>query len=261
MPGLVWGGVGTFALSLVAAYAFLRLRCRGIGPPFGRRARYWATFIVLCTAAVATGLGLLVLATGRVPAYVGVIVPGGLWLTKLPPQRDREMRPRTWSGVLTFPFSQLYDRMGDDMQDWCDARIRAAAPKPQWIAGAARYYWNQMSRITDQRARDDLDRWRESIEHKIGVVRLIDLDASPARLRSSLAKHPATQSSRKYHDGDVLRLAERLEVEALNELHLFLTYAYRNGYHKMLIYPYRPGAHRPEQPPLPRPAQPVSPDL
>jgi hypothetical protein len=261
MPGLVWGGVGTFALSLMAAYTFLRMRCRRTGPPFRRHARYWAAFIVVSTAAASTGVGLLFLAAGHVSALVGLILPGGLWFTRLPPRRDQEMRPRTWSGVLSLPFSRLYDRMGDDMQDWCDARIRAAAPRPQWIADASRYYWNQMSRITDQQARDRLDRWRESIEHKIDIVRLIELDASPARLRAALDKHPSTQSSRKYDDDDVFTLAERLQVEALNELHLFLTYAYRLGYYKMLCYPYRPGAHRPEQPPQTRPAQPVSPDL
>ena len=43
-----------------------------------------------------------------------------------------------------------------------------------------------MSRITDPRARDNLDRWRESIVHKINIVRLIALDAAPARLPASL---------------------------------------------------------------------------
>jgi hypothetical protein len=261
MPGLVWGGIATFVLSLVAAYSFLRMRCRRIGNPFGRHARYWALFIVLSTAAVSTAVGVLFLAASRVPAVIGVVVPGGLWLTKLPPRRDLDMQPRTWSGVLTLPFSRLYDRMGDDMQEWCDTRKRAAAPKPEWISGAVQYYWNQMSRISDQQARDQLDSWRDSIIHKIAIVRLIDLDASPARLRAALDRHPSTQHARKYNDDDLLRLAERLEVEALNELHLFLAYAYRLGYRKMLVYPYRPGAHRPEQPPQAKPAQPVSPDL
>ena len=156
MPGLVLGGIGTFILSLIVAYMFLRLRCRGIGPPFGPRARYWASFIVVSTALVSTAVGVLLLAAGRVPAFVGVAVPGGLWLTKVPPQRDRDMRPRTWTSVLTLPFSRLYDRMGDDMQAWCDTRIEAARPKPQWIADAAEYYWNQMGRVTDPRARDNL---------------------------------------------------------------------------------------------------------
>jgi hypothetical protein len=258
MPGLIWEGAGTFALSLIIAYAFLRIRCRGVGPPFRRHARYWACFIVVSAAASGTAIGLLLLATGHVSAFVGLILPGGLWLTRLPPRRDQEMRPRRWSGVLSLPFSRLYDRMGEDMQDWCDARKRAAAPEPRYIAGAARYYWNQMSRVRDERARDDLDRWRDSIEHKIGIVRLIELDASPARLRASLAEHPCTESIRAYDDEDVHHLAERLEVEALNELHLFLAYAYRLGYHKMLVYPFRPEAHR--HPPRPRPAQPVSPE-
>jgi hypothetical protein len=259
MPDLVLGAVGTFALSLILAYTFLRIRCRGIGPPFGRRARYWALFIVGGTAAVSTAIGMLIVAASSHSgaALVGVIVPVGLRLSKLPPQRDGDMRPRTMANLLTLPFSRLYDRMGDDMQDWCDARIEAARPNPRWIGDAAQYYWNQMRRVANPQDRDNLDRWRESIVHKISIVRLIDLDASPTRLRASLQLHPSTQHVRKYSDDDLLRLARRLESDALNELNLFLAYAYRLGYHKMLVYPFRAGAHRPSQA---QPAQPVSPD-
>jgi hypothetical protein len=257
------GVIVTFALSLVLAWTFLRMRCRGIGPPFGPRARYWALFIVVGTAAVSTALGVLIVAASRHSgtAYVGLLVPAGLSLGRLPPQRDRDMRPRTRAALLTLPFSRLYDRMGDDVQAWCDVRVDAARRKPRWIAEAAEYYWNQMGRVTEGRARANLDRWRDSILHKISVVRLIDLDTSPARMQASLQLHPSTQSRRKYDDTDQARLARRLETEALNELHLFLTYAYRLGYHKMLIYPYRPGAHRPDaRPPQPLPAEPMTPD-
>jgi hypothetical protein len=172
------------------------------------------------------------------------------------------MRPRTWASAPTLPFSRLYDRMGDDMRAWCDTRIEAAKPKPQWIADAVQYYWNQMGRVTDPRARADLNRWRDSIAHKISMVRLIDLDPGPGRLTAHLQLHPATRDARKYRDDDQARLAQRLESDALNELNLFLAYAYRLGYHKMLVYPYRPGANRPEPQPPPRvqPAEPVSPD-
>jgi hypothetical protein len=206
---------------------------------------------------VSTIVGVLLLATSRVPAYIGILVPGGLWLSKLPPQRDRDVLPRTWPALLTLPFSRLYDRMGDDMQAWCDTRIEAARPRPQWIAAAAQYYWNQMGRVTDRRARADLDRWRESITHKIAMVNLIDLDPGPGRLRVSLQLHPSTQNARKYSEDDPARTARRLETEALNELNLFLAYAYRHGYHRMLIYPFRPGAHRPQT----QPAEPMTPDL
>lgn len=88
------------------------------------------------------------------------------------------------------------------------------------------------------------------------MVKLVDLEPGSRRLRAALDVHPATQLSRKYREDDPARTAARLETEALNELHLFLAYAYRLGYHDMLIYPYRPGAHRP----VARPVQPVSPD-
>ena len=260
MPSWVAGVVGTFALSLILAYGFLRLRCRGVGNPFGRRARYWAVLIMVATALVSTGVGLvLVAASSHDPAaYVGVVVPGGLWFSKLPPQRDRDLFHRTLAGLLTLPFSRLYDRMGDDMEAWCETRRQAASAKPQWIADAAKYYYDQVrGGLKDGQARADLDRWRESITHKISIVRLISLDTTQARLQASLRTHPSTQHIRKYSDDDLPRLARRLEAEALNELNLFLAYVYRLGHHNLLIYPFRPSVHRAPA----RHAEPTAPDL
>ena len=62
--------------------------------------------------------------------------------------------------------------------------------------------------------------------------------------------HPTTQNTRKYSVDDLPRLASRLEVEAQNELHLFLAYVYRLGYHKLLIYPFRPPAVRAQAKPV-----------
>jgi len=261
MPNWVAGAGGTFALSLILAYGFLRLRCRGVGPPFGSRARFWACFIVVATAIVSTGVGLLIVAASHHihAAYVGIIVPSGLWFSKLPPQGDRLSSGSTFSAVvLTLPFSRMYDRMGDDMQDWCDTRLSAASAKPQWIADAVTYYYDQVrGGLKDGQARADLGRWQESITHKIGIVRLISLDTSPARLRAALHMHPSTQHIRKYTDDDLPRLASRLESDALSELHLFLAYVYRLGHHKLLIYPFRPSAQRAPA----RRAEPTAPDL
>jgi hypothetical protein len=243
MASTVLGAVGTFILSLVLAYGFLRLRCKAIGHPFGPRARYWALFITLSTAIVSAGVGLIIVAASHHDhaTYVGVVVPGGLWFRRFPPQRDRDLLPRTLASLFTLPFSHLYDRMGDDMQNWCDVRVRAASVKPQWIADAVVYYHNQMvGRLRDAKARTDLDGWRTSIMHKIRIERMIDQDYSSTRLRAELRTHPSTQHVRAYNDDDLMRLARRLESEALNELHLFLAYAYRLGYQKMLIYPFRP---------------------
>jgi hypothetical protein len=263
-----WVGVaGTFVPSLIVAYWFLRLRCRRLAPPFGpqvlrlgapfgRRARYWVFFIVVATAIASTGVGLLMVAvSGHVHAvYIGIIVSSGLWFAKIPPQRDRDMLPRTLSSLPTLPFSRLYDRMGDDRQAWLDTRTKAAAVKPQWISDAVEYYHYQVvGRLRDAQARADLERWRSSITHKIDIWRLIDLDANPARLRDSLQMHSSTRNLRRYNDDDLERLARRLETEALNELEQFLAYLYRLGYHKLLIYPFRPGTRRPD----PRPAEPI----
>jgi len=203
---------------------------------------------------------LIVAASHHVDAaYIGILVPSALWLGKLPPQGDRLSSGRTFSvGVLTVPFGRLYERMGDDMLDWCDTRIRAASAKPQWIADAVTYYYDQVrGGLKDGRARADLSRWQESIAHKIGIVRLISLDTTPARLQEFLQRHPSTQQIRKDADDDPPRLARRLESDALSELNLFLAYVYRLGYHKLLIYPFRPSVYRAPA----RRTEPITPDL
>ena len=251
MPSWAGGLFGTFVLSLIVAYGFLRLRCRGIGSPFGPRARYWAWLIMVATAAAATGVGAAIVAASSAAfAYVGLVVPAGLWFIKLPPQSDLQMRPSPPSDLLTLPFSRLYDAIGDDMEAWCEIRERAVAERPQWIADAAQYYYGQVTghlsdehapgRLHDEKARTDLDRWRDSIKNKIAIVQLADQGAKPDRLRAALHMHLPAQDVRRYGDDDPARLARRLEADALNELHLFLAYIYRLGYRKLLIYPFRP---------------------
>ncbi len=91
MLGWVVGGVGTFVVSLITACLFLHVRCRKIGRPFGPRARPWAIFIVTGTALLSTALGLVILAASQQPpaAYLGILVPGGLWIAGVTP-RDRQ---------------------------------------------------------------------------------------------------------------------------------------------------------------------------
>jgi hypothetical protein len=265
MPGLVLGAVVTFALSLILSCTFLRMRCRGVGTPFGPHARYWGIFIAVGTAVVSTAVGVLIVAASRHSgaAYAGIIVAPGLLLTKVPPYRDLEMRPRTGAQLLTLPFSRLYVRIGDDMQAWCDYRMRAAKSEPRYLGHTAQYYWNQMSpQIRDQRTLDILETHRQSIVHKMDCVRLIDLGTSPARLRDAFRRHPSTQNIRDFTDDYLIAKAERLESDAETELGLFLSCAYQQGYHKMLVYPFRPDPPRPGAPP-PRTeaAEPVTPDL
>jgi hypothetical protein len=260
VPNWVFSIAATFVLSMILSGWFLRLRCRGVGYPFGPHARFWAFFIMVGTAVVSAGAGLLVVAASRQvhAAYGGIIVSGGLWFTSLPPQGDKLSSGRSFPAtVWALPLSRLYDRMGDDLQDWCDTRLRAASPKPHWIADAVTYYYDQVRQgLGEGQARASLDRWHESITHKIAIVRMIDADATPARIRAALQMHPATQHARRYTEDELPWLASRLESDALNELQLFLAYVYRLGHHKLLIYPFRPSAHRIQV----RRPEPISPD-
>jgi len=249
MPSWVLDVAGTVAVSTFSAYVFLRLRCRRVGNPFGRRARWCAMAIIASTVVVSTALGLAVVAVSHHlrAAYVGLVLPSALWFGKASLRRDGSPRGQVTGPLvdgLMFPLRSLDDLMGEDMQDWCDTRSRAVAGRPGWVADAAHYYHTQTARrVKDHQARHDLDRWRETIEHKIRMAQLADLD-SPVRLREGLRSHPSTQNARKY-DPDDPRLAERLRSDAENELHLFLFTLYRLGFYKLLIYPFRP-------PPLPK---------
>jgi hypothetical protein len=245
MPSWVVGVVVTFALSAISAYAFLELRFRRSGHVFGPRAKKWAITIIVITAIVSTGAGIAIVAVSHHmrAAYVGLVLPSGLWLGKASAQQRRRRGSRLLKPLAAgarFPLDRLYDRMGDDLAAWCDARLAAVSKMPQWVSDAAQYYYEQVaSRVKDSRAREELDQWRESIERKISVVRLISLETTSARLDSALQSHPSTRGMRKYTISDLPRLARRLEVESQNELQLFLASVYRLGYHKLLIYPYR----------------------
>src|ERR1700746_1239305 len=74
----------TIVLSLVSAGGFLMLRCRGTRNPVGRRARWWATTIIVITAGASTGAALVVIAVGAhvVAVCVGLVLPSGLWLRR-----------------------------------------------------------------------------------------------------------------------------------------------------------------------------------
>lgn len=245
MPGWVVGVVGTFALSAVSAYGFLRLRCKGTGHPFGPHARPWGIAVIAVTALVSTGLGVAAVAVSHHvrAAYIGLLVPSVLWLGQASARSSRErasMLARRLAACLTLPLGRLDDRMGDDLQDWCDARLRAVSGIPQWVSDAAQYYYRQVAgRLKNSRALAELTGWRESIEHKITIVRLIGLDTTSARLHAALRGHPSTIHMRRYSLADRPRLAARLESEAQNELRLFLACLYRMGYRRLLIYPIR----------------------
>jgi hypothetical protein len=229
---------------------------RGPGYLFGPRSRWWAIVIVAATAVAATGLGVAAVAAGhhmRAP-YVGVIAPGVLWLHGVAARRSRQHRglvPRRVAACFEFPFQRLASRMGDDLTNWCDERERAVSGQPpESVTGAATYYCNQvLVRLKDRRAVAEMASWRDSIRHKIRIVRLIELDTTPARVDAELHAHQATRDIEVYQTRDLAYLADRLRADAENELHLMLASAYRHGYRKLLVYPFRPPRERQQRRP------------
>src|SRR5258708_23558436 len=180
MPGWVVSVAWTALLSVVSSWAFLVVRCRGLGRPFGPTSKWWVVAVVIITGAVATGLGVAVAATGHHlrAAYIGLIVPSGLWLGRVAEQRHSRLRDR-WRpeaemliGWLTFFVRRMDDRIGDDLEVWCDARLRAACGSPAVLGHATIYYHD---RIVARRPKGDrrhpaLNRVQDSILHKVGSV-------------------------------------------------------------------------------------------
>lgn len=231
---------GIFAVAFVFGCVFLLLRCRRAGDPFGPTARWWALATVLITALISTVLGAVAVVAGGHfrAAIVAIVVPSGLWLGRKSAERrgDRGTVFGALLDWLTLPLRRLNDRMGDDMQDWCDARSLAVARSPQLISDAANHYYLQVvNQLKDLQAREDLDHWRNSIAHKVGMARRASVD-TPEQLQTALARHSTTRDARKYPVDDLDRLARRLRSEAENELHLMLAYMYRLGYRKLLTY-------------------------
>jgi len=244
MPGWVLAVFVTFVVSTASACVFLRLRCRGIGRAFGPRAKWWAVVIVVGTAVVSTAVSVAAVTAGHHAnaAFVGLILPGVLWLGEPFSQRLQRgsLIPTGLAACLTLPLRRHNDRMGEDLSDWCDVRVRAVWQDPQRILDATRYYYSQAAgRPKSAQAQEELDSRLGSITHKIKVVQMVDRGTDPDKVRDALQSHPATQNTRKYSIDHLEHLARRLEHEAGSELALLLAHLYRLGYRKLLIYPSR----------------------
>ncbi len=245
MPSWVPAVVVTLVLSVVSAYGFLLLRYRRSGRPFGPLARWWAVATVVFTAAISTGLGLAVVAASHHvrAAYVGLVLPSSLLLGESISRRIHErdsLMPERLVACLAFPLRRLNDRMGEDLQNWCDARLQPVWQNAQRISEAAIYYYSQVeSRLKNIQAQEEFDHSRQSIVRKCKIVLLIDRGTDPDMLWAALRSHPDMQNMNKHSADDLVNLARRLEIEAGNELLLFLAHLYRLGYHKLLIYGFR----------------------
>lgn len=243
MPGWVASVALTALLSMASACVFLLARCRGVGRAFGPTSKWWAFAVIVITCVVATGLGVALETAGHHlrAAYIGLAVPSGLWLGKVAKQRER--RGRRWlpeaevlASWLTFIVRRMDDRMGDDLDVWCEARVRGACSSPRILRDATVYYHDRIVRRwpKDDRRRQALDREKDSILHKVEVVRLINLDTTQQRIDTALRAHPATSPLvGRYARED---LANRLLDSGENELRVMLSDAYRQGRSDLLIY-------------------------
>src|SRR5215469_9854731 len=204
MPSWVVGVAVTLAVSLISACGFLLLRCRGAGHPFGPHSRPWAITVIVITAAISTVLGVAVVAASHHvrAAYIGLVVPSVLWLGKASAQRGRRpgsLVARQLAAYVMLPLRRLDDGIGEDLQDWCDARSRAVSGRPEQVADAAQYYYRQVAgRLKTDRDRELLYCWRESIRHKSTVVQMIGRGDRAGQVRAALQSHPSTSNMGTY---------------------------------------------------------------
>ena len=106
---------------------------------------------------------------------------------------------------------------------------------------AAEYYFNQVrDTLTGAPSQGPAGRLAGVVEHKIRIVRLIELDPSRDRVAEVLHYHPVTTNGRKYSVEDLPALALRLTAEAEDELDLMLAHVSPAADHRLLIYPFRP---------------------
>lgn len=237
-----WGSVAVaFALSLISSFIFLLARFRGVGKPFGRRSWRWASAVIVFIALISAVLGVLLAQVKITAIFVSLLLPSLLWL----PKAGQRFENRPFASFVTLGFSWLLDQleeaMAEDTEVWCDERLRAVTGAPQLISDAANYYYDWVGRRIDTNSQAYLEFrfWRDSIVHKIQMVRLVDLSVSPAQLAAVLQSDPETPYGR-YDVEDPIRMALRLRSDAENELSLFLAALYRLRYYNLPIYPFRP---------------------
>jgi hypothetical protein len=244
LPGWVAGVALTGLLSIISAWGFLLARCRGVGRPFGPTSKWWAVAVVLITGAAASVLGVAGAAAGHhVRAfYIGLAVPSALWFDKAAKQRgSREGSGNSWLPEalvvwLTFFIQRMTDRIGDDLETWCDERLSAVSGDPRILRQAAVYYHRHIvvRFLRNDVHRKDFDVALEAILHKLDVINLISLDTTAERLNVALRRHISTRSlAARYAPSD---LVSRLQDSAENDLRFMLADAYRRGCDKLVIY-------------------------
>lgn len=215
--------------------------------------------VVLITAIIATGLGVAAVAVSDHlrAVYIGVLVPSGLWLGKRSASRRSRRGTtmlRTFFIEVTAPLRFLDDRMGDDMQQWCEVRSAAVGPSPELIYDAAEHYYLQVAnQVKGRQQHHDLDTRLGSIKHKVAIARQARLETTrTAVLRDDLQDHPSTRENKKYSTDDPVLLACRLESDAENELELLLARIYQLGYRKLVTYRGFKPAPQPKRSPQPQ---------
>lgn len=236
----------TFVFSCLSALYFLGLRCQGRGQPFGPRGRWWALPLVIAIGAVSTGtaelLNLLAVHARDTLFLFGIAAPGSLCIERL---RDDMPRKHSAAGAaatlwLGWLLTRLDDAMAGDKRQWVEERIDFEWASDTMLLAA--YYYHDFLRERlpeEERERHQVHAVLGDIEARFDIVRLIDSDLPPHKIRMEITASPLSEDPRYRRNlDDLTMLGRRLRHDSIREIDRLLSVAYGNGLYR--LEPFRP---------------------
>lgn len=231
----------TFVFSCLSALYFLGLRCQDRGQPFGSRARRWALALIIAIGAVSTGTAeALALLGEHYPQTLfvfGVAAPGSLCIERL---RDDLPRKHSAAGAaatlwLGWLLTGLDDAMAEDKRHWVQERIDIEWPSDILLQAA--YYYHDFLRERlpeEERGCHRIHAALGDIETRLDIVRLIDSDLPPGKIRTEIMASPLAEDPRYRRIlDDLTMLGRRLRHDSVREIDRLLSVAYGNGLYRL----------------------------
>jgi hypothetical protein len=240
-------------LACLSSAFFLIMRSEGKGRPFGPRSRPWAVLIAGFVGSLSTAGALALATVGHyVPTVImslGVAAPSALCLDRI--REGMPERRSTFRAAMTLWLSYLIERMDDEIAEakaaWRERRMDCSWEDGDLLMAAHCYHDYLVERMSGEEiAEYQIRPLLESIETRLDIVRLIEIDTSRSKILAAIrASHLSQEARIRRYTDDLTRLAARLRHDAERELGQLLAIAYSHGFYRMK--PYVPPARVPRQ--------------